>query len=52
MFNNIEEGIITILCNGDFSGRELARNTFTIGELEQLAGQREKAAATNSDPIR
>ncbi|TWH49621.1 hypothetical protein [Sporomusa sp. KB1] len=44
--------IITVLCNGDFHGRDLARQQFSISDIELLIEQMKKAAATNSDPIR
>ncbi|WP_425057647.1 hypothetical protein SCACP_21670 [Sporomusa carbonis] len=37
------ESIIELLCDGDFSGRELARSMFFVEDLEFLAAQKEKA---------
>ena len=41
--------IIKVLCNGDFHGRDIARQQFTIPDIELLLEKMEKAAATNSD---
>ncbi|MDD4600756.1 MAG: hypothetical protein PHQ46_06830 [Negativicutes bacterium] len=45
----MQNGVIEILCNGDFPGVDIGRKYFTLADLEYLAEQREKAAATNSD---
>lgn len=48
MYNNA----IEIICNGDFPGRSIARSLLTVGELEEMAEQSEKAAvgaATDSE---
>lgn len=43
--------IIELLCDGDFPGRQSVLN-LTLEDLEHLAAEKEKAAATNSDHFR
>jgi len=45
MYNSL----IDLLCDGDYSERDLISSVFNIADAEILADAREKAAATNSD---
>ncbi|TCL35620.1 hypothetical protein EV210_11184 [Anaerospora hongkongensis] len=46
------DSFIALLCDGDSTGRKLFWNAFNLEDLEILAAEKEKAAATNSDQFR
>ncbi|MPM34908.1 hypothetical protein SDC9_81498 [bioreactor metagenome] len=46
------DSVVGIICDGDFPGRDIGRKYLTIEDLEILAKQKEKAAATNSDQFK
>lgn len=45
----MQDNVIEVLCNGDFTGRDICRKYFSTTDLEYLAQEIEKAAVRSSD---